>query len=81
MTDETWRDHHFLKGALYRVRLNCETATSNFRKGEVLTFVGTGYSRYDSSSSFMFRSATGELKTWFLHDDAKDSSSAIFEPV
>jgi len=40
----------------------------------------SSYSRYDSSSGFMFRDEkTGEIKTWFLHDDEDDRSGEFFE--
>ena len=56
------------------------SSTSQFDEHERLAFVESSYSRYDSSSGFVFRNEkTGEIKTWFLHDDEEDRSTELFE--
>jgi hypothetical protein len=76
----TWRDHQFTPGVIYKIKADLTTATSGFIKGEQPEFVETTYSRYDSSSGFVFRSKlTGEMKTWFLHDDEDDRSNDFFQ--
>lgn len=75
-----WREHSFEKGAKYRVTLELTTPISHFSAGEIVEFCDTSYSRYDSSSAFQFRSLpSNEVKTWFLHDDEKDTSKEFFE--
>jgi hypothetical protein len=62
------------------VKKGIVTATSTFVAGELVEFVDSTYSPFDSSSGFMFRNRkSNELKTWFLHDDEADLSSELFE--
>ena len=79
----TWReDIALVEGKEYRARTDFKTQTDEFAKGEVLVFTGTDYSRYDGSTALRFTNkATGEGKSWFLHDDAPDSSADFFETV
>lgn len=67
-------------GSLYRIKKNFSTAASVFKIGEILEFVDTTYSAYDSSSGFIFRSKLdNEFKTWFWHDDDPDLASEYFD--
>ncbi len=79
----TWRDDiKLVEGKEYRVRKDFKTQTDTFVKDEVLMFTGSDYSRYHSSTALRFdNKATGEGKSWFLHDDESDSSAEFFEPV
>jgi len=77
----TWRTNSFVVGSYYRVLKGFKTDVSSFDENEVLTFKDATYSRYDSSSAFIFETASGELKTWFLHDEDLDDSSARFTKV
>jgi len=55
---------------------------STFREGEVLVFQRDGYSRYDNSFVYEFLNATGELKSWYLHEDKPiDLWRDFFEPI
>lgn len=64
----TPRQHPFRIGIRYQV---CKAFKSrdSFELGEVLTFVGDSYSRYDGMSGFDFRNTQGDLKRWDIHDD------------
>lgn len=65
----------------YRVLKFFQTPTASFLEGEVLIFKEATYSRYDSSSGFVFETQGGELKAWFLHDDDPDDSKERFASV
>lgn len=75
---DTWRSHRFRSGEKYGVINDLHTQTSEFIAGEIVTFEKTAYSAYDSSTAFIFKSADGTLKTWFLHDDDPDNSAQLF---
>lgn len=79
---ETSRIHWFKVGRLYRVLRAIKTRTDCFEVGELVTFQGTSYSRYDESSGFLFKNTLdGELKAWYLHDDEPDNSKVYFEEL
>ncbi len=79
----TWRDDIALvEGKGYRVLKDFTTQTDVFKKGEVLIFTGSDYSRYHSSTAFRFTNKeTGEGKSWFLQDDEVDTSGEYFMGV
>ncbi len=80
---KTWReDIALIEGKEYKVRKDFKTQTDIFTNGEILVFTGNDYSHYNSSTALRFKNkATGEGKSWFLHDDESDSSAEFFEPV
>ncbi len=80
---KTWReDIALVEGKEYRARKDFKTQTDVFTKGEILIFTGNDYSHYNSSTALRFTDkATGEGKSWFLHDDESDSSAEFFESV
>ena len=41
----------------------------SFGEGEIVTFEGSSYSRYDSATIFALKTQSGEAKQFFLHDD------------
>ena len=66
----------------YRALKDFPTQTDVFKKGEVLIFTGSDYSRYHSSTALRFTNKeTGEGKSWFLQDDEADTSSDFFMAV
>jgi len=78
--DPTWRKDPFIRGAHYRVRKSFDSALGLFQAGDVLRYEESGYSRYDSSSVFHFRHATGKIEAWEVHDDEPlDLWSEFFE--
>lgn len=80
---KTWRDNIALvEGKEYRARKDFKTQTDTFVKGEILVFTGNDYSHYHSSTALRFKNkATGEDKSWFLHDESPDNSTEFFELV
>jgi hypothetical protein len=47
-----------------------------------VVFQRTSHSRYDESSAFLFKNAeNGELKAWYLYDDAPDNSAEFFQEI
>lgn len=80
---KTWReDIALVEGREYKARKNFKTQTDVFEIGEILIFTDSDYSRYDSSTALRFTNkATGEGKSWFLHDDESDSSAEFFESI
>src|SRR5262249_7598262 len=78
----TWRQNTFEAGKKYRVMKEIQTSTSVFSRGEIVQFREATYSRYDSSTGFVFESeAPRELKTWLLYDADADTSDQLFALV
>lgn len=62
--------HIFTPGARYRSKQSFMSGASTFELNETLIFEREGYSRYDNSYVYEFRSETqGDLKSWWLHED------------
>ena len=80
---KTWRtDIALVEGKEYRARKDFKTQTDVFTKGEILIFTGNDYSHYHGSTALRFiNKATGEDKSWFLHDNEPDNSAEFFKPV
>jgi hypothetical protein len=73
MTD-TWRPTPFKTRQLYRTLKAFNSLRDSFQSGEVLEFVSSSYSRYDSSTGFVFKdNGSGELRIFDLHDEEPDS--------
>lgn len=49
-----------------------------FEKGEILLFVASPYSRYDSATILEFTDQNGATKQFFLHDD-EELAPDLFE--
>lgn len=80
--DPTWRKDPFVRGACYRVRQSHKSTVGHFQIGDVLRYEESGYSRYDSSSTFHFRDAVGKIQAWEVHDDEPlDRWPEFFEPA
>jgi len=79
---ETHRNHSLEKGAKYCVKQTVESRTSIFTKGEIVIFETTGYSIYDSSSSFIFCSIDHDVKkAFYLDDDEPDLTLEVFQKL
>jgi hypothetical protein len=66
----TWDRPIFMPNAQYRVKRTFVSGLSKFNESEIVTFERHGYSFYDSSFIYTFRSETDkDLKSWWLHDD------------
>ena len=78
----SWRRHLFECGKQYTVIQDAVSLHWEFRKGEIVTFVRSGYSHYDSSSCFEFISVPdATAKSWLLHDDEAETLAwSVFEP-
>lgn len=60
----------FKVGERYRAKRTFVNGRSTFTAGEVLVFERDGYSPYDSSFMYEFRSESGnDRKEWVLHED------------
>jgi hypothetical protein len=79
----SYRRHIFEVGHRYRVKRSLMSGASTFIKDEVVVFRLDGYSPYDNSFVYEFRSeTTGEVKAWWLHkQQSSDGWKDIFEPT
>ncbi len=75
--------HIFDKDRDYRVKKSFMSGDSVFVAGDLITFLSDGYSNYDNSFVFEFRShGDGTSKTWWLHEDQSDALwRTLFEPA
>lgn len=66
----TWRDAPFRVGARYRVVKSAPPPSSPaLSPGEIVTYQGSGYSRYDGYSIYYFLTESGLVHEWWLGDD------------
>jgi hypothetical protein len=79
----SWRPSPFVVGQRYRVNKSFASAFSNFTADETLVFEKEQYSRYDSSSVYVFRNvSSNEAKEWWLHDEQPlESWQEYFQPI
>ena len=64
-----WRESPFVPGLVYRVRKSFPAFIGTFEAGELLTFVGDAWSRYDEMTGYFFRDASGRDRRWDISDD------------
>jgi hypothetical protein len=77
---KTWRTSNLKPAVEYRVEKSIVSPTDSFEAGEFVTFLSAEYSRYDSSTAYVFRSrTTGKTKTWFLADKDADVMKDLFK--
>jgi hypothetical protein len=78
-----YRRHIFEVGHRYRVKQSVMSGASTFIGGEVIVFQSDGYSPYDNSFVYEFRSErTGEMKAWWLHQEkSPDCWMDVFERI
>lgn len=64
----------FQVGARYKVKRDFLSGFDNFSKGEILTYVGSGFVPYDGRFTYDFRTSGGVTKTWWLGDRESPST-------
>lgn len=67
----TWREINLVEGNAYRLAQSVSTPMGSFKEGEVVVFEGSSYSCYDSATILSLKTESGEIKQFFLHDDAE----------
>jgi hypothetical protein len=81
----SYRKSIFTKGSHYRVKQNFTSGPSTFISEELLVFECDGYSPYDNSFVYQFRSQSdSETKGWMLYDGSEEPSESwqeYFEPL
>jgi hypothetical protein len=65
--------HIFLQGITYKALKNISSGTFKFYAGEALVFLRDGYSPYDESFIYEFRSDEGVTKSWIMPEDASEN--------
>lgn len=75
-----WREINLVEGRVYRFTRSVSTPMESFAAGEIVTFEGSSYSRYDSATILSLRARSGEIKQFFLHDD-QELPSGLFKEV
>jgi hypothetical protein len=73
----------FVQGRRYRAKATFSVLSYRFEAGEVLVFVKQGYTPYDESFVYSFKSVSdGTEKAWALHDSEPDDTwTKYFELV
>lgn len=74
----SWRKIDLAEGCRYRISRSVSTPMDQFEKGEILLFVASPYSRYDSATILQFADQNGATKQFFLHDD-EELAPDLFE--
>jgi hypothetical protein len=63
---------HFKIGTVYRVEIEHTHYGEHLKIGELLTYCGSAWSRYDECSSYRFMDDQGRIRTFELYDSDKD---------
>lgn len=59
-------------GHFYLVKSNFSFLDNHFQRGQILEFIVSRYSPYDSAYGLEFRRANGDIITYFIHTDEVD---------
>lgn len=74
----SWRDIWLKPGCCYLVIESKTGPISTIGKGQILKFLNSGYSAYDSSTMLNFQDAEGNLFSFEIRDDEEDSTRQYF---
>lgn len=77
----SWRSNPFEIKKTYRIKKDFTSIQFMFKAGQLVRFIGEGYSRYDSATIYNFEDVTtGENLQWWLSDDEKQTKwEELFE--
>ncbi|WP_269526837.1 hypothetical protein [Coraliomargarita parva] len=80
---ETWYPIPFEEGVTYRVNQTILGDFDKIKEGTELTYVSTGFSRYDGYIGFFFKDSEGVDRRWDIDEswDPIERSKGLFTPL